>query len=91
MLRTLAIAAAFMAAFLMPASGQQLACVSSVEKADEAARLSGEQLVWIGETAGGVVMRFYRGASSWTVMYEISGRWCTAPHMLGVIKEVSDA
>lgn len=36
-------------------------------------------------------MRFYRGATSWTVMYQVSDRWCTAPHMLGVIKEVSDA
>ena len=91
MLRTLAAAAALWAAFLMPASGQQVACVSSVAKADEAARLSGEELVWIGETAGGVVMRFYRGQTSWTVMYQVSDRWCTAPHMLGVIKEVSDA
>ena len=73
-----------------PAVAQQ-ACVSSIEKADEAARLSGEQLVWIGETAGGVVMRFYRGATSWTVMYEVNGIWCTAPHMLGVIKASGEA
>jgi hypothetical protein len=88
MFRALALVLGLIAS---PAAAQQIVCVSSIEKADEAARLSGEQLVWIGETAGGVVMRFYRGATSWTVMYQVSDRWCTAPHMLGVILETGEA
>lgn len=91
MIRTLAVAAAFWAAFLMPASAQQqIACVPDAAAADEAARNAGEELAWRGETSGGgggtVGMRFYLGRDSWTVFYERDGQWCTAPSMVGKIK-----
>jgi len=86
MIRTLAAAAAFMAAFLMPASGQQVACVPDTAAADEAARNAGEELAFEGETSGGVGMRFYISPTTWTVFFERNGQWCTAPSMVGKIR-----
>ena len=86
MIRTLAAAAAFWAAFLMPAFGQQIVCVPDTASADEAARNSGEELAWRGDTSDGVGMRFYLGPTSWSVFFERNGQWCTAPSMVGKIK-----
>ncbi|NBQ50154.1 MAG: hypothetical protein EBT12_09720 [Marivivens sp.] len=85
MIRTLAAAAALWAAFLLPASGQQVACVPDAAAADEAARNAGEELAFEGETSGGVGMRFYISPTTWTVFFERNGQWCTAPSMVGKI------
>ena len=85
MIRTLAAAAAFWAAFLMPAFGQQLACVPDAAAADEAARTANEELAWVGETSGGTGMRFYISPTTWSVFFERDGQWCTAPSMVGKI------
>ena len=82
----LVIAAAFMAAFLMPAAGQQISCVPDTAAADQAARNAGEELAWQGETSGGVGMRFYISPTTWTVFFERNGQWCTAPSMVGKIR-----
>lgn len=87
MLRILAAAAALWAAFLMPASGQQIACVPDTAAADEAARTANEELAWVGETASGVRIRFYKGRSSWTVFFQrADSLWCTSPSMVGTTK-----
>ena len=87
MLRTLAAAAALWAAFLMPAFGQQtLPCVPDERAADAAAAVANEDLVWVGETASGVRMRFYMGRSSWTVFFRrADSLWCTSPSMVGTV------
>lgn len=86
MIRTLAAAAAFWAAFLLPASAQQVACVSSVAAADEAARSAGEELALELVTSGGTPMRLYIGTSTWSVFFQREGVWCVAPSMVGRIK-----
>jgi hypothetical protein len=91
MLRILAAAAALWAAFLLPAAAQQVACVSSVAAADEAARNAGEELAWIGKTSDGAIMRFYLGRDTWTVFFENNGSWCTAPTMAGRVAKAGAA
>lgn len=80
-------AAALWAAFLFPASAQQtLPCVPDEKAADAAAAVAGEDLVWEGETASGVQMRFYLGRSSWTVFFQrADSLWCTSPSMVGTV------
>ena len=72
--------------FATPLSAQQIVCVPNMAEADEAARNAGEELALELETSGGVAMRFYIGTATWTVWFERSGQWCTAPSMLGKIK-----
>lgn len=86
MLRILAAAAAFWAAFLMPAFGQQIVCVPDTASADEAARHAGEELALELVTSGGTPMRLYIGTSTFSVFFEREGTWCTAPSMVGEIK-----
>jgi len=74
-----------------PLSAQQIACVSNIEEADEAARNAGEELALELETSGGVAMRFYLGRDTWTVWFERNTQWCTAPSMLGKIKRDGSA
>lgn len=70
----------------MPASAQQVACVSSVAAADEAARAAGEELALVLVTSGGTPMRLYIGTSTWSVFFQRDGVWCTTPSMVGRIK-----
>ena len=65
---------------------QQIVCVADAAAVDEAARNAGEELAWIGQTSGGVKMRFYLGRDTWTVWADRSGQWCTTPNMVGKIK-----
>lgn len=65
---------------------QQIACVPDIAAADEAARNAGEELALELETSGNVAMRFYLGRDTWTVWFERSGQWCTAPSMVGKIR-----
>lgn len=91
MIRTLAAAAAFWAAFLMPAFGQQIVCVPDAAAADEASRNAGEELAWVGQTSAGTLMRFYLGRQTFSVFYQgADSSWCTAPSMIGKIRR-SDA
>jgi L-aminopeptidase/D-esterase-like protein len=84
MLRALVISACL---FATPLSAQQqIVCVPDAAAADEAARNAGEELVWRGETSGGVGMRFYLGRETWTVFFNRGGQWCTTPGMVGKIK-----
>ncbi len=85
MLRILAIAACLVAT---PLSAQQAAvCVPDAASADEASRNAGEELVWIGQTNAGTLMRFYLGRQTYSVFFQgADSSWCTAPSMVGKIR-----
>jgi len=88
MFRTLAAAAAFWAAFLLPASGQQVACVPGLQEMNDASRQHGEELIWTGLSNAGQKFYFFANfaAATYTVWFALpNGAICTG---LGYVGEI---
>ena len=102
MIRTLAAAAAFMAAFLMPGvtlahhAGEhpvnvsESVCVSENDL-QEAVNNAEEKLQFEGLSTSGIPFKFYANEATWTVWYfnMNAGLWCTSRSMTGeIIKDI---
>jgi len=85
MIRTLAAAAAFMAAFLMPAQAQQSLCVPDIAAMEEIVTNAKEKLIFSGTSSGGVQFWFYANASTYSVFFRhpTTAQICTGLHYTG--------